>query len=456
MSIQKHLLLILALAGAPAWPQVEPASSQSAEASTEDRMVAPAPVSGEGYSLAFAAETPRTNYLSVGLGFSGAYDDNISAGAIQGVSDESYSVWPRVALQQSRSRLLWELSYSPGFTFYQHASSLNQDDHDLGVNLKYRFSPHVTLSLRDSFQKTSTVLSLFEPKAAGPDPTQRPSDSIVAPVTDRISNFGNAMITYQFRPNAMIGGKGTLSQLWYPNSSEARGLFDSTAQAAGGFYTHRLSGKHYIGVNYDFQRLLARPLQNSPLAQSETQTQSLTLSYTLYLRPTVSLSILAGPEYSDTLSGTPTTTATFTHFRMWSPAAGASFGWQGARTSLAASYSRRIAEGGGLSGASRSNSADASIRRQLSTNLTVGVEANYAMNDVLGLVSPTGTNTSTKGHTVSGSASLQHSVSEHLSLQLGYTRLHQSYSNIAALSLSPNRNRAWVSLSYQFTRPLGR
>lgn len=450
MSIRNYLPLILAFAVAPAWPQAEPSSSQAAEAGTEERMVAPAAVSGEGYSLAFAAETPRTNYVSVGLGFTGAYDDNILPGTTR-VGDESYSIFPRIALQQSRSRLRWDLSYSPGFTFYQQHSSRNQDDHDLGLNLQYRLSPHVTFSLRDSLQKTSTILSLFDQSVAGPS-----RGTIVAPVTDLISNLSNAMMTYQFGPNAMIGGKGTLSQLWYPNSSEAHGLFDSTAQAAGGFYTHRLSGKHYIGVNYDFQRLLARPLQNSSLAQSETQTHSLTLSYTLYLQPTVSLSIFAGPEHSDTLSGTPTTTAPFAHFRMWSPAAGASFAWQGARTSLAAKYSRRIAEGGGLSGASRSNSADASIRRQLSTNLTVSVGASYAMNDVLGFVSPTGTNTSTKGHTVSGIASLQHSVSEHLGLQLGYTRLHQSYANITALSQSPDRNRAWVSLSYQFTRPLGR
>jgi hypothetical protein len=34
-------------------------------------------------------------------------------------------------------------------------------------------------------------------------------------------------------------------------------------------------------------------------------------------------------------------------------------------------------------------------------------------------------------------------------------RLHQSY-DIAALSTVPNRDRVWLSIAYQFQRPLGR
>jgi len=62
---------------------------------------------------------------------------------------------------------------------------------------------------------------------------------------------------------------------------------------------------------------------------------------------------------------------------------------------------------------------------------------------------------STDGHSISGTASLQRLFGEHLNVQLGYTRLHQSY-NVAAISTTPDTNREFVSLSYQFARPLGR
>ena len=63
---------------------------------------------------------------------------------------------------------------------------------------------------------------------------------------------------------------------------------------------------------------------------------------------------------------------------------------------------------------------------------------------------------SSDGHTVSGTASVQQQFGQHLNLQLGYTRLHQNYSTVAVLASIPNTNREFVSISYQFSRPLGR
>jgi len=60
------------------------------------------------------------------------------------------------------------------------------------------------------------------------------------------------------------------------------------------------------------------------------------------------------------------------------------------------------------------------------------------------------------GHSVLGSASLQQQFGRRVTLQLGYTRLHQDYSNVAVLSHNPDTNREYISLAYQFSRPLGR
>jgi len=126
--------------------------------------------------------------------------------------------------------------------------------------------------------------------------------------------------------------------------------------------------------------------------------------------------------------------------------------WQGKLTSFAASYSRTITDAGGLSGAVESNSASASVRRQLARKLSSSIGASYASNNVLDAL-PT---FNTSGHSFSGNASVQRQVGEHLNLQLQYTRVHQSYSDIAAISSVPNRDRVMATISYQFTRPLGR
>jgi len=126
--------------------------------------------------------------------------------------------------------------------------------------------------------------------------------------------------------------------------------------------------------------------------------------------------------------------------------------WQGRLSNLAISYAHLISSGGGLIGAVRMDSASAAIRQQLSRRLNATVTGGYAQNEVLGATALIGSN----GHTVSGTASLQQQFGQHLNLQLGYTRLHQDYSTVAVLAATPNTNREFVSISYQFSRPLGR
>ena len=405
-------------------------------------MVTPSPLSDEGYSLAFASETPRTNYLRGGLSFGTFYDDNVLPSSGQPVSDVRFSIWPSLSLQQSRSRLSWSLTYSPGYTFHQRLSSVNGVDHNLALGLQYRLSPHVTMSVTSSFQKTSDLLNLSGQNVpvSGSGGVHGPNDSIVPPASARISTFSDAQITYQFGQNAMIGAKGTLSELWYPDRASLPGMFDSTAEAASGFYAHRLSGKHYIGATYGFQRLLTHP------GQGETQTQNTLLFYTLYLPPSLAVSLFAGPEHSDTQAEGSLP------LRKWSPTAGGSLAWHGEHTSVAASFARRIGDGGGLSGAVLSNSADASVRWRLARTVTTDLGANYSTNSVLESQPVLGIG----GHSWSVTASLQHSLGESLVVQMGYTHLHQSYSSITAISKAPDRNGIWVSLSYQFERPWGR
>ena len=103
-------------------------------------------------------------------------------------------------------------------------------------------------------------------------------------------------------------------------------------------------------------------------------------------------------------------------------------------------------------GAVKMDSASASIRQQLARRLSGSVAGMYAQNDVVG--SALGANAN--GHTVSGTASLQQEVGQHINVQLGYTRLHQDYSGVAVLAATPNTNRESISISYQFSRPLGR
>jgi len=177
MLIRVSIGMILLAAG-PVWAQIAGGAETAGTGpgSNGGGMLTPAPVSGDGYSMGFTSET-RSNYLSGGLILSTAYQSDVTTGSNgQPISDVSYTILPTISLDQTRSRLHWVFTYSPGFTFYQKTTSLNQTNQNLGVNLRYRLSPHVTLSLRDTFQQSSSVLNqpnteLQKPVSGGEDVT---------------------------------------------------------------------------------------------------------------------------------------------------------------------------------------------------------------------------------------------------------------------------------------------
>jgi hypothetical protein len=458
------------LSVASIWGQVDTAPAQPAPAvapavidaqsngpqsigpqSNGDPMLTPPAVSGQFYPTSFTSEE-RSNYLRGGLAFTTAYTDN-ALGSLTGepVSDISYSIAPMVALEETTGRMRAELSYAPGFTFYQRTSERNEQDQNASVNFQYRLSPHVTFSAQDGFQKSSNIFNQPDLASAATvsGTIEQANFSVIAPIADRLGNAGNVGIAYQFARNAMVGASATFTNLYYPDQSEVPGLFNAASQAGSVFYTLRVARRNYLGVTYEYQRLLAYPAEGT----NETETQAALLFYTVYPTSRFSISLFGGPQYSNagpqfsTISSVPTGAS-----QSWNPAAGGSLNWQGRRSALAFSYAHMISSGGGLIGAVRLDSASATVRQQLSRTLTASVSGGYAQNYLLAGESLSGYD----GHTVSGTAALQQQLRQHWNLQLGYTRLHEDYSTVAVLAMTPNTNREFVSVSYQFSRPLGR
>jgi hypothetical protein len=416
-------------------------------------MQTPPPVSGEAYPTEVGSEA-RSNYLYAGFTFNTAYSDNVLASAgTNSISDISYSIWPTISLDKTTLRLHETFTYSPGFTFYQHTSSLNEMDQNLALNFQYRLSPHMTASLQDSFRKSSNVLNQPYPLSAESisGSAQAPLAAVIAPIADQINNTASVEITYQSSGNSMIGASGIFSNLEYPEPNEVPGLSNSNYRGGAGFYNYRLSKTQYLGLTYQYSQTQGSlpTAQNGTQeeTESESQTHAILLFYTIYLKPNLSLSLSGGPQHYE-VSQPP-----FTAIRSWTPAATASMGWQGSHTSLAVAYSHLVGAGGGLLGAFDSNSANAFTRWQLMRTWAIGSAASYTINknvDSFLLSSNPG------GHMVSGSISVHHQISQHLNLDFGYTRIHQSYTSIAVISNAPDANRETISISYQFTRPLGR
>jgi hypothetical protein len=444
---------LVLLMATPVWSQLTATPFETpATSGDQAQMLTPPPVSSEGYPTIVGSQM-RSNYLAAGLVFNTAYSDNVLVGnSVTPVGDFIYTILPTIALNKTTPRQNLSLTYSPGFTFYQHTSSLNAANQNAAVNFQYRLSQHATITLSDSFQKSSNVFDQLYPISGGASSgsSQTPPIGVVAPYADQLHNTANMGLSYQFSRNGMIGASGIVTENNYPNPSEASDLYNSNSFGGSVFYSQRLSSNQYLGVTYQYSRSQSNPVNtqaNPVIAETEVQTHTLLGFYSIYLNPTLSLSLSGGPQYTDaTQSPSPS-------FNSWTPAVMASIGWQRSHTNFVASYSRTVSGGLGLPGAYDSYSAQSSVRWQMARTWIVGAAGSYYNNKN---VTPSFPSANPGGQTVSGTASVQYLMSEHLSAELGYSRLHQSYSGIAVISAAPDSNRGFVSISYRLTRPLGR
>jgi hypothetical protein len=424
----------------------------TASQSDEGRMLTPPPVSGEGYQTTIGSQA-RSNFLAVGLAFVGSYDDNVLAGSNSTpVADGIYSISPTIALNQTTLRQKLTLQYSPGFTFYQNTSSLNAANQSAAFNFQYRLSQHMTISLNDSFQKSSSAFDQLASLSGGvpSGSTLYPQTEVVAPYANQLSNTANAEISYQFSRNGMIGASGIFTANNYPNSTQASGLSNSSSWGGSAFYNHRLSSKQYMGVTYQYSISQSNPVNAETTSfdiQTDVHTQSILAFYTIYLNPSLSLSFLGGSQYFD---ATQTSSAPVTS---WSPSTKASISWHLSHTNFVASYSRTVSGSTGLSGVFNSNNASANASWQMARTWIAGLSAAYTINKNS---TPSFASSDQGGHSLSGTFSMQHPMGERLTSEIGYARLHQSYGGVEVISANPDSDRVYISISYRLARPLGR
>jgi hypothetical protein len=316
-------------------------------------------------------------------------------------------------------------------------------DQNASVALQYRLSEHTTLSGRDSFLKSSNVFNQGDTLLGGSvsgSPSTSPAD-LLFPFVNRLTNTVNAQIAYQFSANTMVGGGGSAGLFQYPNETATSGLYDSNTRGGSAFYNRRLTDTQSIGADYQFVQTLGDPTSG----HIEMRLHTLLGFYSLVLQHRLTLSLSAGPQHFDFAQASLAATGS------WRPSVMASIGWQGNRGSLVANYAQTTTTGGGLIGSYESKSANTSAHWQMARTWNAGATAHYAIYE-----NAASTLAQQSGHTVSGTASIQHTLGENLVVSLGYQRLHVSYAGSAAISRDPDSDREFVSVSYQFKRPLGR
>jgi hypothetical protein len=438
------------LLGSLAWGQAGhsvPLAAVGPELPYTEALTPPMPVSGLQMPLMFSSETPRSNFVIGSVELGAAYDDNVLATASGHISDVSYLILPTILIGQTRERWNWDFAYSPGFTINQRVAQRNQAAHNLYLLFDYRLTPHVNAQIREGFEKSNTLFSglLGGTPAGAPGPLQQPNTSVITPFADRTANNSGLDLTYQFSASSLVGASGNFYFVNYAAPENSRvpsyALIDSHAWGGNAFYAHRFTNGQWAGVTHNFQRLL---FDTGP----RTDVNRTFLFYSLPVGSLATLSVWAGPEYSTTLVANLSTAASslISHDH-WDAAGGADLSWEAKKTSFRVGYTRQTTDGGGLSQAVNLQQVNGEVRERLTTRWTASVGVGYGKNKPLNV--PSGT---AFYRTWNGNAGLNYSFTDNLDLGLRYGRDQLQYGYNSA----SNRNRAWVTVSYSFSRPLGR
>jgi len=355
-------------------------------------------------------------------------------------SDETYSFLPTIGFDRKTPRQSESLSYSAGFSLYQHESDLNSVAQSASGSYRFRLTKYAVLVLGDSFQQNNNLYNQSNPFSGGGVPVPPGQANVISPFQNQLSNTSSAGLHYQYARNAMIGASGSYSLQQF--SESASGLNNEGSTGASGFFSRRIAGTHYVGATYQFTKFVTHPVD------TYTLTHILFGFYTHYFTESFSFSILGGPElYTTWGAGTPSQTA-------WTPAVQGSLGWQNAHTNVTGSYSHVVSGAGGLIGTYHSDLVNVSWRHALSRVWNLGANVNYSLFDNV--------NTSaaavygTGGNSIYGGVYLDHRFTERLNGQVGYGHFHQDYAGIPSASNSPDSNRVNISIMYGFSRPLGR
>lgn len=431
----------------PLWAQVENESDLGSLPSGSEPMLTPAPVNDQSYSTEVGVGRKPKNFLKAGIIGTVGYIDNLYpvVGA-SAVPETLFVILPTVAVDMTTPRQQISASYSPGFTFYEPTSTLNEVDQTAQVSFAYRLSPYLNFNLSDTFVDSSTGFSQaglgINTNVSGSAPAMIPG--LYPPFGKRFINTARGDVSDQFSPHSMVGASGEFLKLDYPNLSEGFGLYNSDSRQVSGFFNERLSARQYLGANYQFENTFAYP----PGTQFQTTTNTISAFYTIYLTESVSLSGSGGPQhFNATHSPEPPVSG-------WSPAFTVSGGWRVRQhVAVAGNFARTVGGGGGLLGAYHTTSTGLSGNWQMSPNWSSGASASYVST---ASATPQLAPSSPGGNSFLASALLERRLfMPNLRARFQYDRIQQNYSQVQALAANPTSNRETVTLVWELTRPIG-
>jgi hypothetical protein len=362
-----------------------------------------------------------------------------------------FHITPSIRIQQYFPTFSWNAGYSGGYQTYAYQSGPGNANNNLfsqnaNAGFLWQMSRHWQLLGNDSFRYSANPFDSYLTTPGTPT-LNNPNPIVYTPLTQFTQNYGLLTLTNQLTKTDTLSFNGTanLRRTSTYNLLTSVPFYNLVSYGGRVSYGHQFSPRLTLGAGYDYNSLdFGKGQQRSGI-----QTMSATIDY--LLRPNMTISGWAGPEYTTTKTTVTIFGQTFvTHSSLWSPAVGVNFGWRDARNSVRLGYSHQVSDGGGLIATSQVNAFNADYRRLIRPKLDGTIGGTY-YHDVSTTVSTRSFNN------FFINAALTYTISKRFSTSANYSHVHQTQSNAFIIGTgSYDANILGASISYSWNHPLGR
>jgi hypothetical protein len=404
-------------------------------------------------SLDFLSESIENSSITLGITTGFSFFSNAYATNGSNSNWWLYHVTPSIRIQQFFPKFSWRAGYSGGYQTYLYSNGRGNNNannnlfsQSANAGFIWQLSPHWQFMANNSFHYSANPFDSYLTTPGNPT-MNNPNPIFYTPLTRFTQNLGTMTLTDKLTKADTLSFNGTanLRRTSTYNLLTSVPFYNLVSYGGRASYAHQLSPRLTLGAGYDYNSLDF----GTGIQRSGIQTISGTVTY--LLRPNMTISAWAGPEYTQTKSIVSILGESFvTHNSLWSAALGANFGWQTMRNSVRAGFNRQVSDGAGIIATSQVNYFHGDYRRMINPKWDMTAGATYDH-----VVSTTTVSRSFDNFFLHVTASYKISKTFNATGSYGFGHLTRSNTFLIGTA-TYNTNFLSASISYSWNHPLGR
>jgi len=396
--------------------------------------------------LRFAGESIPTNQVSLSLGASSFYDDNVLQRNSQRIRDEGVNFSSDLKFLRQTENVTFSFDYQPEFALYNYTNQLDRLNHLGTLNLTYRMSSRFYLGMYDTFSYLNGAFQSQQILSGLGSPTAL-NQSIIPYTVRTLANTSGLSLSFVKSHRTSLTLSGSYDERRFGSAQIVGQPLYNTREMSGGFqYQYRITEHTSFGIALLHQDSTYKGGTGFG-SDRRFQNESALFSLQSQVSPTVTLAFFGGPQYL-TSFGQSASGGAVTQFQ---GSAGGSITKEVKKTALDLSVQRVISDSGGLYTMVENTTATLGVRRRLVGRWEAGLHGGATRVETSLVQLGSG-----KTDALLGGFDLTRPFSNGAAFHVSYQCAHQLSSGAVSVAANYDRDLVTVGIDFRLKAiPLG-